>query len=531
MIFTSPHATRAPYPKTTLTELTAATVARLPDKPAFIEPDGRTTTFRQFWDAVRGLARWLQDQGLQKGDRIAIYSPNATEYAAVAHATFMAGGTMTPLNPLYKEREVEHQINDSGAVRFFVHPALAATVEAAKPSLPPSLTINETTSVWDLAREGAAKGAPLPVDLDPERDLAALPYSSGTTGLPKGVMLSHFNLASNVRQLAPLDLIREQSVLLDFLPFYHIYGMQVLMNSGLVMGATQVIVPRFDPELVVSLIEKHRVTDFFVVPPALLFLTHFPGAEGRDLSSLRYFFSGAAPLPLEVARQAEKRFGRPVLQGYGMTETSPVTNCIVVGRQREGTVGPPIPDTLERVVDLDTGKDLGPDEVGELWVKGPQVMLGYWNRPDATAETITPDGWLRTGDVVSIDADGYVTIRDRLKEMIKYKGYQIAPAELEAVIVEHPGVLDAAVIPREDLESGEVPKAFVVLKPGQQVSADELMEFVAGRVAPYKKVRLVEFVDAIPKNPSGKILRRQLIEQERERAREAGVPGEFAGER
>lgn len=531
MPFGSPLPGRAPYAPTTLTELIAATVERLPDKHAFIEPDGSATTFRAFWEAVRGLARWLQEDGLSQGDRVAIFSPNSVEYAVVTHATLMAGGTMTPLNPLYREREVEHQIQDSGARMLFVHAAMAAVVEEAKPHLPSALRVHDTASVRELAEEGAAKGPPRPVAIAPEQDLAALPYSSGTTGLPKGVMLTHQNLAVNVLQLTPLDLIREQSVLLDFLPFYHIYGMQVLMNCGLAVGATQVILPRFDPELVVHLIERHRVTDFFVVPPALLALTHFPGAEGRDLSSLRYFFSGAAPLPLEVARMAHRRFGIPVLQGYGMTETSPVTNANRVGKDREGTVGPPIPDTLEKVVDLETGRELGPGEIGELWVKGPQVMKGYWNRPDATAETITEDGWLRTGDVVSVDADGYVTIRDRLKEMIKYKGYQIAPAELESVIMEHPAVLDAAVIPREDIESGEVPKAFVVLRPGQQASAEDLMDFVAGKVAPYKKVRLVEFVDAIPKNPSGKVLRRQLIDRERARAREAGVPGEFVGER
>ncbi len=519
------------YVARTLTELVSATVRRLPDKSAFIEPDGTKTSFRKFWDAAQGLARWLQDDGLQKGDRVGIFSPNSVEYAVIAHATLLAGGTMTPLNPLYREREVEHQIRDSGATVLFAHAAMAPVVEEAKPLLPPTLKIHDTAAVWEMAREGAAAGPPHPVSVDPENDLAALPYSSGTTGLPKGVMLTHWNLAANIQQVRPLDLVREESVLLDFLPFYHIYGMQVLMNAGLVIGATQVILPRFDPELVVHLIEHHRVTDFFVVPPALLALTHFPGAEGHDLSSLRYFFSGAAPLPLEVARMAQKRFGIPVLQGYGMTETSPVTNANQVGRDREGTVGPPIPDTTEKVVDIETGRELGPGEVGELWVRGPQVMKGYWNRPDATAETITSDGWLRTGDVVSVDADGYVTIRDRLKEMIKYKGYQIAPAELEALIMEHPAVLDAAVIPREDPESGEVPKAFVVLRPGQQATAEELMDFVAGKVAPYKKVRMVEFVDAIPKNPSGKILRRQLIDQERARAREAGIPGEFVGER
>src|SRR5581483_8157727 len=278
--------------------------------------------------------------------------------------------------------------------------------------------------------------------------------------------------------------------------------------------ATQIVLPRFDPEAAMHLIEAERVTDLFVVPPALLALVNHPRLSEIDASSLRFIMSGAAPLPAEVGRRASELLDCVVMQGYGMTEASPITNCNPLTSPREGTVGPPVADTLEKVVSLDTGEELAPGEVGELLVYGPQVMQDYWNRPDATAEKITPDGWLRTGDIVTADPDGYIRIHDRKKEMIKYKGYQIAPAELESVLMEHPDVRDAAVIPKADDEAGEVPKAFIVPR-APDIDLTDVLSFVANNVAPYKKIRDIEIVDAIPKNPSGKILRRQLIEQER----------------
>jgi acyl-CoA synthetase (AMP-forming)/AMP-acid ligase II len=315
--------------------------------------------------------------------------------------------------------------------------------------------------------------------------------------------------------LGGIGLTTSYSVLLDFLPFFHIYGMVVLMASGFAIGATQVVMARFDPALCLDLIQRHKVTNLFAVPPALLALANFPDIGKYDKSSLQFIMSGAAPLPPEVARAAAKAMGCTVLQGYGMTETSPVTNVNPLHRIKETTVGPPVADTVQKVVSLDDGRELGPGEVGELMTYGPQVMLGYWQRPEETAETLPEPGWIRTGDIVSCDEEGYVTILDRKKEMIKYKGYQIAPAELEALLLEHPAVLDAAVIPKREMESGEIPKAFVVLRPGQSVSAGEIMRFVEERVAPYKKVREIEFVEAIPKSVSGKILRRELIERER----------------
>ncbi len=513
MTYKSPWPSLAPYEPMSVPQKVEATVRRLPDKPALITADGTAYTFAALWAAVRGMARALQDDGIAKGDMIAIYAPNSAEYAVALHGALLAGATVTTLNPLYREREVEHQLGDAGAKAVFTIDPLMPVVDEAKKQLPKLGRVYQMEKAWEMAR--AATGDPAPVAIDPMKDIAVLPFSSGTTGLPKGVMLTHQNLTANIRQTLGTGVMQESDVALDILPFYHIYGMMVLLNGGLVAGITQVIMPRFDPEGALTLTQRHGVTSLFLVPPAMLALVNFPRLGEFDLSKVRKVVSGAAPLPAAVGRQAaEKIPGAVVFEAYGMTEASPVTNLNPLDAPREGTVGPPIPDTLEKVVSLDTGEELVNGEIGELLVYGPQVMLGYWNKPEATAETMTADGWLRTGDIVTADPDGYVRIHDRKKEMIKYKGYQIAPAELESLLMEHPGVKDAAVIPKADAEAGEVPKAFVVARePG--LDLDAVRAFVAEKVAPYKKIRYIEAVDAIPKNPSGKILRRELIEQER----------------
>ncbi|HEY8171635.1 MAG TPA: AMP-binding protein [Dehalococcoidia bacterium] len=511
MVFKSPRPSLEPYAPLTVPQIIEATVRRLPDKTALMAAGGDAYTYSQWWTAVRSMARALQDEGIEKGDLIGVYAPNSVEYAVVLHGALLAGAIVTTLNPLYREREVEHQLSDAGAKTVFTLEALKPVVEAARPHLPALRHVHALEDVWAMAKSAA--GDPKPVDIDPAKDIAVLPYSSGTTGMPKGVMLSHQNLTANIRQTMALGLTKEDAIVLDFLPFYHIYGMMVLLNCGLAAGATQIILPRFDPQVALELIQKHKITDLFVVPPVILALVNMPLGD-YDLSSLRFLMSGAAPLPAEVGRQAAEKLHCVVMQGYGMTESSPITNVNPLDTPRDGTVGPAVSDTLEKIVSLDTGEELPPGEIGELLVFGPQVMQGYWNNPEATAETITPDGWLRTGDISSADPDGYIRIHDRKKEMIKYKGYQVAPAELESLLMEHPGVRDAAVIPKADAEAGEVPKAFVVLRePG--LDLNEVTAFVAAKVAPYKKIRYIEAVEAIPKNPSGKILRRQLIEQER----------------
>jgi acyl-CoA synthetase (AMP-forming)/AMP-acid ligase II len=516
-IFNSPWFSLEPYPEISLTDLLAPSAERYRDKAAFIGVDGQIQTFGQIWESSRRVGRYLQDQGIRKGDRVAILSANATEYFLAFYGTLFAGGVVTTLNPLYKEREVLHQLEDCGASAVFAMQPLLPVVQQVREHLPALKHVFAIEDVWRLAAE--APNDPRPVNIDPREDVAALPYSSGTTGGPKGVMLTHFNLVSNVRQTNHTGLGSAYSVYLDFLPFYHIYGMIVLMACGFAAGITQVVLPRFDPALCLDLVQKHKVTNLFVVPPALLALAHYPDVEKYDISSIDMIMSGAAPLPQEVAKAASARFGTTVLQGYGMTETSPVTNVNPRTRIKDATVGPPISDTTLKVVSLDDGRELGPGEIGELLTHGPQVMKGYWQKPDSTAETLPGEGWIRTGDLVQVDDEGYVTILDRMKEMIKYKGYQVAPAELEALLMEHPAVMDSAVIPKRDDEAGEVPKAFILLKPDQTASTEELMRFVEERVAPYKKVREIEFVETIPKTPSGKILRRELIEQERAKSK------------
>jgi len=511
--FHSPWFSIAPYPEMPLTDLLAPAAENFRDRPALITHEGTEYTFGHTWEACRRLGRFLQDNGIQKGDRVAIFAANCPEYFVAFYGTLFAGGTVTTLNPLYKDREVLHQLEDCGASAVFAMGPLVPMVQQIREHLPSVKHVFAIEDVWTQAAE--ADNDPKPVAWNAQEDVAALPYSSGTTGLPKGVMLTHFNLVSNVRQTLSTGISNGYATYLDFLPFYHIYGMVVLMACGFAAGIPQVIMPRFDPNLCLGLIEKHKVTNLFAVPPALMALANFPDTAKYDTSSLTMIMSGAAPLPPEVARAAAKALDTTVLQGYGMTETSPVTNVNPITRIKDATVGPPIADTVEKVVSLDDGKELAAGEIGELMAFGPQVMKGYWNAADATAETLTEPGWIRTGDIVSLDEEGYVTILDRKKEMIKYKGYQIAPAELEALLLEHPGVLDSAVIPKRDAESGEIPKAFVLVREGHSPSVEELIRFVEERVAPYKKVREIEFVDAIPKTPSGKILRRELIERER----------------
>ena len=508
----SPRMSLAPYPVQRVTDDVVAAASCHPGKIAMIDGiSGAEHTYSEILRAARRLGRALQDAGVGLGDRVAIVATNSPEWAVAFLGTLFAGGTVTTLNPLYTEREIAEQFKDSTPTVAFAVEATIPTVRAVWGDRP---NLHLTSEVWELA--GAAAGDAETPDFDPMTHLAVLPYSSGTTGAPKGVMLTHHNLTSNIRQTLGSGLINGYSVMVDFLPFFHIYGMAVLLLPGLAAGATQITMPAFEPKRFLEIIEEHRATLLMMVPPALLALANTE--VDADLSSVQYINSGAAPLPLDVARRVTERFGVTVVQGYGMTEASPVTHISLLGRLKEGTVGPPVADTRQKVVDLDTGETLPVGEVGELLVSGPQVMQGYYGRPDATAESIVEDEegrWLRTGDIVTVDDDGYVTIHDRAKEMIKYKGYQIAPAELEGLIIEHPDVADVAVIPKNTgTADGEVPKAFVVLRPDTHLDAAGVMTFVNERVAPYKKVREVEFVDAIPKNPSGKILRRELKARE-----------------
>ena len=508
---------QAPYAEFPLPELLHRTAERFGDKPALIGADGTTRTYRELWSSAGKVARFLQDHGIEKGDKVGIYSPNHVDYASVFYGILLAGATVTTLNPLYREREIAHQLDDAEAVALFVFSPVAAAVEAARQHLPRLRHVWPMDNLSDLL--GGVSEEHRPVAINAREDVAVLPYSSGTTGLPKGVMLTHYNITCNIKQGLATELLTPDSVGLYVLPFFHIYGMVVLMGTGLALGSTGVVMMRFDVEQMMHLIGQYKITNLYLAPPAMLAMANVPNPSRFDTSSLRLVGSAAAPLPPEVGERVRSIYGCPVAQGYGMTETSPATNITPLARIKLEACGPPLADTFEKVVSLETGQELAAGEVGELMVKGPQVMKGYWKRPEETRECLTEDGWLRTGDIGHLDEDGYLYLLERKKEMIKYKGYQVAPAELEAVLHEHPAVLDAAVIPKPHLEGGEIPKAFVVLREGFEASPEELMAFVAEKVAPYKKIREVEYLTEIPKTATGKILRRDLIEQERRKGK------------
>jgi acyl-CoA synthetase (AMP-forming)/AMP-acid ligase II len=488
------------------------------DAPAFIEgPTGRTLTCREWADGVRKTAAGLAARGFRKGDVFAIYSPNVPEYAVAFHGVSLAGGVTTTINPLYTVSEVTQQLKDCGARYLVTVPACAekAAHAARDAGVREVFVFGEAEGVTPFAALLATDDDPPVVEISPREDLVALPYSSGTTGLAKGVMLTHYNLVANILQTAAVQDFGELDTILGLLPFFHIYGMTVIMNLGLYVGATVVTMPRFDLEQCLAILEKYRVTYVHVVPPIVLALAKSPVVEHYDFSSVRGIFSGAAPLSETLAMAASARLGCSVCQGYGLTETSPVTHAtrLDTGRRKTGGIGAPVPNTESKLVDITTGKELGPHDEGEICVRGPQVMKGYLNRPDATCAMIDADGWLHTGDSGYADADGCFFVVDRLKELIKFKGLQIAPAELEAVLLGHPAIADAAVVPMPNEEAGEVPKAFVVLK--HDIPLEEIMAYVAERVAPYKKVRSVEVIDQIPKSPSGKILRRVLVARQK----------------
>jgi acyl-CoA synthetase (AMP-forming)/AMP-acid ligase II len=504
---------QAPYEEFPLPELLRQSAERFGDKPALIGADGTTRTYRELWSYARKVARFLQDHGIEKGDKVGIFSPNHVDYASVFYGILLAGATVTTVNPLYREREIEHQLDDAEAVALFVFSPMAEPVEAARRNLPRLRHVWPIDGLPDLL--GGVSEEYRPVDINAREDVAVLPYSSGTTGLPKGVMLTHFNITSAVKQCLATEQLTSDAVGLAVLPFFHIYGMTVLLSAGLALGTTGIVMMRFDVEQMLQLVGKYGITNLYLAPPAVLAMTNVPNLSRFDTSCLRVVVSAAAPLPPEVAERVKSIYGCLVSQGYGLTETSPTGNTNPLDRIKLESCGPPMADTFEKIVSLDTGEELPAGEVGEVAVQGPQVMKGYWKRPEETAECLSEDGWLLTGDIGWLDEDGYLYIVDRKKEMIKYKGYQVAPAELEAVLHEHPAVLDAAVIPKPHLEGGEIPKALVVLREGCEASPEELMAFVAEKVAPYKKIREVEYVSEVPKSPAGKILRRDLIERER----------------
>lgn len=518
---------RSPYPDVSVPEISVPEfvlrhAAERGQKPALIDgASGQTITYAQLAEKVGRVAASLHARGFKRGEVFAIFSPNIPEYALALYGVATLGGIITPINPLYTANEVAHQLKDAGAAYLLTVPALIdkAREAAEEAGIEEIYVVGEAEGATPFASLLEGAGAIPEVTINPREDIFALPYSSGTTGLPKGVMLTHYNLVSNLCQQEVIHPIQETDTLLCILPLFHIYGMAVILNMGLYRGATIVTMQRFDLERVLKVMQDYGVSYAHLVPPIILALTKQPVVDDYDLSKLRTIFSGAAPLGESVTRACVERLGCQIRQGYGMTETSPVVHMSPSDPEqiKHGAVGQCLPNTECKIVDMESGQELGHRQEGEICMRGPQMMKGYLNRPEATASTIDPEGWLHTGDIGYADEDGHFFIVDRAKELIKYKGFQVAPAELEALLLSHPAVQDAAVIPCPDEEAGEIPKAFIVFRAAVQTTDEELMSFIAERVAPHKKIRRIERIEQIPKSASGKILRRILVARERER--------------
>ncbi|MGK9146140.1 AMP-binding protein [Plantibacter flavus] len=484
---------------------------------------GAETSYRQLIGQIDALAGALAAAGIGVGDVVALHAPNVPAFATVFHGILRAGATATTVNGLYTAEEIEAQLQDAGASMLFtVSPLLPQALAAASASGIPA----DRVVVLDGAEGHASlhdllvRRLPAPVvSFDPATHVAVLPYSSGTTGRPKGVMLSHRNLVANVQQSIPqLGMVADDRIL-AVLPFFHIYGMTVLLNLALSRRASLVTMPRFDLPEFLRIIQDFRCSYVFIAPPIAVALAKHPLVDEFDLSSVHTVFSGAAPLDATLGHAVEARLGCRMRQGYGMTEMSPVSHAIALHASDASldSVGTTLPNMQCRIVDPETGEEVeyptDPAEEsvpGELLCAGPNVMLGYLNNEEATSATLEPDGFLHTGDIATVRGDGTVRIIERLKELIKYHGYQVAPAELEALLLGHPAIADAAVIGVPDDEGQEVPKAFVVLQAGATLADNELMAWVAEQVAPHKKIRRVEVVETIPKSSSGKILRKDL---------------------
>jgi 4-coumarate--CoA ligase len=484
-------------------------------------PSGAETGYGELKAQIDLLAGALAARGLGVGDVIALHSPNVPAFATAFHGILAAGATATTVNALYTGEEMGRQLQDSKAKFLFtVSPLLpVASAAAAIAGIPDDRIVvldgfEGYASLRDLLGEGASRPE---VSFDPATQVAAIPYSSGTTGFPKGVQLSHTNLVANVVQCRPVLDATADDRIMAFLPFFHIYGLTVLLNLAFERRASLITLPRFDLPQFLQVMQDQKSTFAFIAPPVAVALAKHPIVDQYDLSRVRGMMSGAAPLDEALCAAVTERLGVHMQQGYGMSELSPVSHVIPPDRDdlSRGSIGFSIANIECKLINTETGAEIdlpaeGPSEAGELWVRGPNVMLGYLGQDAATHETIDDDGYLHTGDIALINQDGSYQIVDRLKELIKYKGYQVPPAELEALLLTHPEIADAAVVAALDEEAGEIPKAFVVLKDGSELDAEAVMQFIASQVAPHKKVRAVSFVDGIPKSSAGKILRKDL---------------------
>lgn len=533
------------YPARPLQHLLDEAAERYPDRPA-VTFFRRDLTYRELRHLADRFAGGLRSLGLRPGDLVSLHLPNCPQFVIAYFGTLKAGGVVVPFNPLYVEREIAVQLADCGAtiavtldlfaqrvataragtrvqrvvvtrINEFFPPLLRALypLRAMRHREWPAITLDVNTRAFrDVC---AAPPLPEPAAQQPG-DTAVLLYTGGTTGTPKGAMLTHANLVANAYQCALwyVNPAGEKITAIGVLPLFHSYAMTVVMNAGLLLGSRMVLLPRFETLAVLKAIRRYRPQQMPGVPTLYNAIINHPAVGRFDLRSVRACISGAAALPAEIQARFEHITGGRLVEGYGLTEASPVTHVAPLGGLRKaGSIGIPVPDTDARIVDLEDGtRVLPPGEVGELVVRGPQVMAGYWNRPDETAAVLR-DGWLYTGDIARMDSDGYFYIVDRKKEMLISGGLNVYPREVEEVLFAHPAVQEAAVIGVPDAHRGEVPKAFVVLRPGAQATAEDLMDHCRTHLAPYKVPRYVEFRDSLPKSLIGKVLRRVLSEEER----------------